>query len=120
MSSDSQLTVLDTSGRLTVAALAGDLDFRTTSSLYPEAAELATAHPRLVLDLSKVTFCDSSGLNMLLRLRRRVSENDGWLAVAAPPAQTLRLMTVTGADQVIPVHGSLAEALAAAPDRTAE
>ncbi|WP_062650748.1 STAS domain-containing protein [Streptomyces maremycinicus] len=115
MSADSQLTVLDTRGRFAVAALAGSLDHRTTTGLYPPAAELATAHPRLVLDLSKVTFCDSSGLNMLLRLQRRVSEDDGWLAVAAPPAQALRLLTTTGADQVISVHGSLAEALAAHP-----
>ncbi|MEU9271884.1 STAS domain-containing protein [Streptomyces sp. NPDC048251] len=120
MSADSQLTVLDTRGRLAVAALAGSLDYRTTTPLYPQIAELATSHPQLVLDLSKVTLCDSSGLNMLLRLRRRASENDGWLAVAAPPAQTRRLMAVTGADQVIPVHGSLAEALTAHPDKAAE
>ncbi|OQR63480.1 hypothetical protein B6E66_14240 [Streptomyces maremycinicus] len=111
MSAESQLTVLDTRGRLAVAALAGSLDHRTTTHLYPQTSELATAHPRLVLDLSKVTFCDSSGLNMLLRLQRRVSEDNGWLAVCAPPAQTRRLMTTTGADQVISVHGSLDEAL---------
>ncbi|MEV8561339.1 STAS domain-containing protein [Streptomyces sp. NPDC051917] len=120
MSADGQLTILDRRGPLAVAALAGDLDWHTTGQLYPEAAQLAASHQQLVLDLSQVTYCDSSGLNMLLRLRRRLSEDAGGLAVAAPPAQTLRLITLAGADHVIAVHGSLAEVLAAHPDGTGD
>ncbi|MER7575872.1 STAS domain-containing protein [Streptomyces sp. NPDC057806] len=113
MSADAQLTVVDTRGPLAVAALAGELDHHTLTRLAPQTYELAAAHHRLVLDLSGVTFCDSSGLNMLLQLHHSVSEEDGWLAVAAPPSQTLRLMTLTGADRVIRVHDSVAEALEA-------
>lgn len=116
MVSELKVTVTDREGRLTVAAMEGELDLSTASEAYVRAAELLGERPLLVMDLSGVTFCDSSGFNVLLRLRRRVIEADGLLALAAPPVQIGRLLALTGADAVFAVYGDVDEAVAACKD----
>ncbi|WP_158754824.1 STAS domain-containing protein [Streptomyces sp. NRRL F-2580] len=64
-----RLVLLETRDGLAVAAVTGALDIHTAQRLGEEAITVLTAHPHLVLDLSQVTFCDSSGLNTLIRLR---------------------------------------------------
>lgn len=49
----------------------------------------------LVLDASQVTFADSSALNRLLLIHQATT-----LRIAAPAPQLLRLLQITGADQV--------------------
>ncbi|MFE4546509.1 STAS domain-containing protein [Streptomyces sp. NPDC056785] len=61
----------------------------------------------MILDLTGVTFCDSSGLNSLLRLRRRAQDGGGQLALAAPSRQMMRLLTITGAASVIAIYTSV-------------
>ncbi|MFA3872933.1 STAS domain-containing protein, partial [Streptomyces sp. MMCC 100] len=53
-----------------------------TSSLQQAMASIAD-YPTVILDLSGVTFCDSSGFNALLRLRRRALEARSGLVLAA-------------------------------------
>lgn len=116
MVSELKVTVTERQGRLTVASMSGELDLSTAAEAYVRAAELLGGGPDLVVDLSGVTFCDSSGFNVLLRLRRRVVEAGGRLALAAPPLQIGRLLTLTGADAVFAVYGDVAEAVAAQAD----
>ncbi|MET8291920.1 STAS domain-containing protein [Streptomyces sp. NPDC005132] len=71
----------------------------------------------MILDLSGVTFCDSSGLNTLLRLRRHDQKVSSHLVLVAPPRQMMRLLTVTGAGSILDIHNSLAEAWAEHPGR---
>ncbi|WP_406005022.1 STAS domain-containing protein [Streptomyces sp. NBC_00637] len=110
MNSALRVDVTDTRGQTTALAVAGELDLNTADVLYDAVAEVLGGHRAAILDLSGVTFCDSSGLNTLLRLRRRTQETGGRLVLAAPPAQMLRLLTITGARTIFTIHGSLAEA----------
>ncbi|QIQ06353.1 STAS domain-containing protein [Streptomyces liangshanensis] len=97
-------------GRLAVAAVSGDLDAETAPAVYRQAVEVIARCPFVVLDLSDVTFCDSSGFNALLRLRRRAQEDGVELALAALPTQIARLLALTGAEAVFSVHSSVEEA----------
>ncbi|MFJ4628279.1 STAS domain-containing protein [Streptomyces sp. NPDC088847] len=97
-------------GRIAVTTVTGELDVRSAPAVYRRALEALTRCPLVVVDLSGVTFCDSSGFNALLRLRRRAEEAGTRLALAAPPGQVARLLALTGADTVFPVYGSLAAA----------
>lgn len=79
-----------------VVTVAGSLDMDTCPHV-TEATDALTLRGRiLVLDLSAVTFIDSSALNMLLNLRNRAHAEGGTLELRAVPAQALRVLDITG------------------------
>ncbi|MEU6852366.1 STAS domain-containing protein [Actinacidiphila alni] len=116
MSTALHVELTESHDRTAVITVAGDLDLGTAPDFYQRTTAALERHPVLVLDLARLTFCDSSGFNALLRLRRRTQEAGGEVVLAAPPDHLLRLLTLTGAEAVFPVHGSLAAALASAGD----
>lgn len=66
-------SAVDTSvvGRGVVARVRGDMDYMTDPGLWEQISEvLAGGAGFVVLDLSGVRFCDSAGLNLLLRAAR--------------------------------------------------
>lgn len=78
--------------------LSGELDLAGTDRLVGEA-EHAPAGAALALDLSGLSFMDSSGLKVLMNLDRR-SKREGWsLAIENPRGQVLRLLELCGFDQ---------------------
>ncbi|WP_369218410.1 STAS domain-containing protein, partial [Streptomyces flavofungini] len=118
MSTDLHVTIIEEEGgRLAVATVAGELDVESAPAVYQQAMGPVTDHPAVILDLSQVTFCDSSGFNALLRLRRRAEEAGTWLALAAPPPAVERLLALTGADTVFPLYRTVAEARTHEPRR---
>ncbi|MFG2666598.1 STAS domain-containing protein [Streptomyces sp. NPDC048387] len=75
-----------------VAVCSGDFDMDTTNLLV-EACYEATSGQPLVVDVTQVTFADSSFLNALVRLRK-----DCPLTLQGPlPDQFRRLLEMTGA-----------------------
>ncbi|MFF7300538.1 anti-sigma factor antagonist [Streptomyces sp. NPDC008265] len=113
MSSELRVDVTEAQNGIAVVAVAGDLDLETGPGLYRGATQVLDEHPVVILELSGVGFCDSSGYNTLLRLRRRALEAGGQVVMAAPPPQVTRLLTLTGGDSVFGVYSTLAEARAA-------
>ncbi|MFE4703265.1 STAS domain-containing protein [Streptomyces sp. NPDC056738] len=114
---NSLLRIDTTDARSQAAALtvAGPLDLKTTSILEHTVDQAINGRHTVILNLADITFCDSSGLNTLIRLRRHAQHSGGELILAAPPPQMMRLLTVTGANSVFPIYSSLAEAWQAAP-----
>ena len=99
--------------RAAVLSLVGELDVLTAPECYQRGAHAIEDRHSLVLDMSGVTFCDSSGFNALVRLRRRAEEAGGRLVLAAPPQQVLSLLALSGAEAFFPVLETVAEARAA-------
>ncbi|MFI1279841.1 STAS domain-containing protein [Streptomyces sp. NPDC020858] len=84
----------------------GEIDIETASSLRRALTEaLAQASPAraVVVDCSRLTFCDSSALNALLTARRAAQETDTVIRLAAPNHQLQRLLEMTGALPLFPV-----------------
>jgi anti-sigma B factor antagonist len=54
----------------------------------------------VVVDLSEVTFIDSTGLTVLVRALRRIRERDCSLVVVATNRSVLKILRVSGLDQV--------------------
>ncbi|MFJ1933186.1 MULTISPECIES: STAS domain-containing protein [unclassified Kitasatospora] len=97
-----------------VCALVGDLDIETLAS----AANLLTSviaqrRGAVVIDLAGVGFCDSSGLNLLLKTRLAAAEEGLDLHLAAVAPTVMRVLELTGAQAVFSIHDSVDEALAA-------
>jgi anti-anti-sigma factor len=86
--------------RLTVS---GELDLATVPRLRAEAeAVLEQSAQRLVLDLSRLTFVDSSGLSLFINLNERAA-HEGWsLSLTRPPGNTFSVFSITGADANLP------------------
>ncbi|MFD8207946.1 STAS domain-containing protein [Streptomyces sp. NPDC059695] len=100
-----------TSDDVVVLALRGELDHDTVGPL----STALDAHPRarrVVVDCSGLTFCDSTGLNELLRARLRLRETGGRLDLAGIRPPVDRMFEITGAERVFRVYGDLAAALA--------
>ncbi|KUN79877.1 hypothetical protein AQJ66_27425 [Streptomyces bungoensis] len=112
--SDVPSIVRTLAGSCLVGRVIGEMDYLTRPACLTLFGDLiATRHPCVVLDLSGVTFCDSAGLNALLAAHRIATSNRASLVLACVPPQLRRVLELTGADQVLTVHDTVAEAVAA-------
>jgi len=101
-----RLVELDVSSRFhddhTIVTVSGEIDLYTAPRLHSElAALLAEGMPaRVVIDMSGVEFCDSTGMNVLLSCLRRARERGGELEIADPKPAVRKILQVTGLDSV--------------------
>ncbi|MFF3605748.1 STAS domain-containing protein [Streptomyces sp. NPDC002463] len=94
-----------------VLALDGELDHDTVEPLRNALAESAGA-VRVVVDCTGLQFCDSTGLNVLLRTRLRLLAQGGHLDLAGLRPPVRRIFEITGALQVFQVYADTDAALA--------
>ncbi|WP_395758502.1 STAS domain-containing protein [Streptomyces althioticus] len=110
---------LDTTVRYTgkhtaVIVVSGDVDLHTAPLLRVEALTAMTRGARhLVLDMAEVDFVDSTGLSTLIVLLHATREPGGSLRVARVPERLVRMVTMTGIAELLPLHDTVADALAA-------
>jgi anti-anti-sigma factor len=101
-------------GRCLLAKVSGEMDYKTESVFRPQLEALIARGDRgIVLDLSGVSFCDSAGLNVLLGVRRQAEASGAVVVLAAVPEALLRILEMTGVDQLLPVYATAADAEAA-------
>src|SRR3954451_9043227 len=103
--------------RSSVLGVRGELDLASTPELETRLRrlqELGGHH--FVIDLSGVTFLDSTALGLLLRETRRLERDDGCLLIVASDPRVLRTFALSGTDRVFDVHPKLAGALEAVRD----
>lgn len=81
-------------------------------------AAISTGTERLIVDMGGTEFCDSTGLNVLVRAHKRLEEAGGELLLVATEPTLLRIFKVTGMDTMFHLFASLDEALVAAPKPT--
>lgn len=85
-----------------VIAIRGEVDLSNAASLQSEIDEiLGGDSDRVVLDLASLTFIDSSGIAVLVRLHNRV----GSVQVRNPTAVVRRIIKVTGLEQAFGLEG---------------
>ncbi|MFJ7158777.1 STAS domain-containing protein [Streptomyces sp. NPDC101118] len=80
----------------TVVVVAGELDLSTSAHVTQATDALVLTGRTLSVDLAAVPFIDSSGLNMLLTLRRRAEQEHAGLELRGLGRQALRLLDLTG------------------------
>ncbi|MGZ9928778.1 anti-sigma factor antagonist [Streptomyces sp. NC-S4] len=110
---DSVLAVVVEPGpQRVLARVSGEIDMDDAGRLRQElTAALSEGPSGLDVDLTAVTFCDSSGLHVLLDLDRQAQQAGKSLALTALSRPVARLLRITGADEVLTVHGWPADAL---------
>ncbi|MFF6872291.1 STAS domain-containing protein [Streptomyces sp. NPDC090109] len=100
-----------TVGGVRVATLLGEIDHTTKDTLRDALLPGDGTAPRVVADLSGVSFMDSSGINVFVFAHQHLSDRQGRLCIAAPREAVLRVLSLIGVDSVIPCHPTLEDAL---------
>lgn len=92
----------------------GEVDLYTSPQLRDAIGrEVGEGTTRVLVDLSGVTFMDSSGLGVLVGSLKRSRERGGELALVCTEGSVLKVLTITGLDRVFPIHTSVADAVGA-------
>lgn len=97
----------------TVVSAVGEVDVSTAPALRQRLYELPE-EAKVVVDLSDVTFLDSTGLGVLVAALKRVRESGagGDLRLVVTRPQVSKVLEVTGLSTVFTVSSSVEDALA--------
>ncbi|HTX01559.1 MAG TPA: STAS domain-containing protein [Acidimicrobiales bacterium] len=116
-----QVTVEERAG-VPIVRAAGEVDVSTAPTLRERLVDLPDGTPRVIVDLSEVTFLDSTGLGVLVagqkRLRAPAGAGDevegtpGGLDLVVTRPQILKVLEVTGLTSIFTIYSSLDEAIA--------
>jgi anti-anti-sigma factor len=100
-----RLVTLDRSAPVPVARVAGEIDLANATRLRQELLSLATDEDGwFVVDLTEVTYADSSGIKVLFDLARDLRRRSQSLAVTVPAGSPLRrLLKITNFQEVAPI-----------------
>jgi len=82
------------------------------SSIYDQVTAEGRKTPHVVLDLSSVTYLNSSNIAQMLRLRKRLTESDRRLIVSSVADPVWSVMLLTGLDKVFTFTNDKATAIA--------
>jgi anti-anti-sigma factor len=94
-----------------VATIRGELDIASVPALREELLGLLGPHAnRIVVDLSGVTFCDTSGLAMLVGVGRRAWLLGGVLRLAAPAPPVTAVLRLAGLERHFEIFPTVSEA----------
>ncbi|WP_064750560.1 STAS domain-containing protein [Solirubrobacter soli] len=92
----------------------GEVTFSNVASLNRKLEQAFGDGARsLVIDLSEVTFIDSSGLSALLAASSRARERGGAVALVLAQGEPPSLFRFRGIDRLLSLHSSREDALAA-------
>jgi anti-sigma B factor antagonist len=109
------VTTIEALGATHVVTLRGEIDAYTAPSLRLDLRRLVDDEGAtlVVVDLSAVTFLDSSALGALVGTLRRLRERGGRLRIVSPHSPAARIFEVTGLDAAFDLYSDRAAALTA-------
>ena len=97
-----------------VVRLAGEVDLYTAPQLRQSMLGLIDdGAAKVVVDLSDVTFIDSTALGVLIGGVRRLHAAGGAMALVVTTRPVGRVRSITGLDRVFAIHDTLEDAVAA-------
>jgi len=97
-----------------VVTVEGEIDIYTAPRLRELLTGLAgTGSYRLIADLDKVGFLDSTGLGVLVGGLKRVRPHDGSLDLVCSQERILKIFRITGLTKVFGIYQTVDQAIAA-------
>ena len=103
---------LDRSGAHLTVYVSGELDPATSPDFADQVrAGIDSTVVAVALDMSEVTFCDSSGLAALLGVRSCAENVGATVRLLDPTPQLRRVLKLTGLDHALQVAGRVALAI---------
>jgi anti-sigma B factor antagonist len=106
------VSVVDDPGGKVVVTVRGNLDVDSATVLTTALDQvLERPAPMVVIDLSGVEFCDSTGLSAFVVGHNRAASSGGWLRLAAPSEFLANLLDTVGLSKRLAVYPTVPEAL---------
>jgi anti-anti-sigma factor len=100
MSDVFQIHTLHSSTDVLTVSVIGELDAFTANQLRLALAGWEFPIAECVVDLSRVTFMDSSGLKELIAARQHLHERSATVRLSGAQGQVERLLRMTGVDEL--------------------
>lgn len=111
-----ELSARDASEGWKIVEAVGEIDLLAAHLLEALFQDLiADGRFRLVADLTRVDFLDSTGLAVLLRTLKKVREHEGDLVIVCSSGPVRRVLEVSGAEREIPVLDEIPREFSAHP-----
>jgi anti-sigma B factor antagonist len=99
----------------TVVTTPDEIDLRNADTLRAALfAAAATNQPVVVVDMSGTEFCDSTGLNVLVRAQKQADAEGRQLRLVVRGAALHRILSVSGTGRLFQIFDSLDQAVEAA------
>lgn len=101
-------------GRLAVVSLPVEIDISNADQIREDLLSIVNrGATTLVVDMSGTTFCDSAGVNALVRTLKRATANGAGMRLVVSTHAVRRVLGITGVDHLIDIYPSVAASLAA-------
>ncbi len=98
-------------GDASIVGLQGEIDVYTAPRLRQAIVDLVDGgERRIVIDMERVDFLDSTGLGVLVEGLKRAKTNDGDLSIVATHDKILKIFDITGLNKAFRIYGSVEQA----------
>ena len=85
-----------------LVAVIGELDMFTAPELSRSLTLVLDQHPsRVTVDLGRLAFIDSTGLNVLARTSNELKDHEGVLALSHPTPPVRKVLEIVGLDGLL-------------------
>lgn len=107
-------TTTTSHGDWSVVSVSGEVDVYSAPVLRDRLdAPIRAGNYRLIVDLAKVTFMDSTGLGVLVGRLKLLRMHDGALVIVGPGERVRKVFGITGLDKVFAIYDSVDDAVSA-------
>lgn len=101
-------------GDFDVIEVAGEIDVYTAPRLREAIVGIVeSGRTKLIVDVEKVDFLDSTGLGVLVGALKKVRATGGSLDIVCTHERIIKIFSITGLDKVFGLHRTIDEAVAA-------
>jgi anti-sigma B factor antagonist len=102
-----------------VIKVGGEVDINTAPALKQRIVEIIEEDKQhIIVDFSEATFIDSTTLGILVGGVKRLRPSGGWLSLVCTDENILKVLHITGLDQIFPIESSIEAALSAQAGKT--
>ncbi len=106
-----KVTVTKADGLVPVLALVGEFDALESDEIQHALARvLADGEPSLVVDLSEMSFANSTTIACFISAQKNAREKGGKIVLAAPDEFFHKTLLTLGLDQVFSIYGTVDDA----------
>ncbi len=98
-------------GGVAVVSLSGDVDLESSPKVRSALLDCVAMKPGVLVDMSAVSYIDSSGVASLVEAFQTARKSDTRFALVEVSEAAMRVLELARLDQVFLIHKTLAEAL---------